>query len=130
MSAVERLSLSGLCPAQSCQRTMSPFFFFSRVNRQLLAERWVRGPARGQRIKGPGFSGPAGTLRLASMGSTRQGASSMEPSQSDVTLLLKRLREGDKGVLHQLVPVVHGELHRLASGYMRYERPNHTLQTT
>lgn len=54
----------------------------------------------------------------------------MEPSQSDVTLLLKRLSEGDKGVLHQLVPVVYGELHRLASSYMRHERPNHTLQTT
>ena len=54
----------------------------------------------------------------------------MEPSQSDVTLLLKRLSEGDKSVLHQLVPVVYGELRRLASSYMRHERPDHTLQTT
>jgi RNA polymerase sigma factor (TIGR02999 family) len=54
----------------------------------------------------------------------------MEPSQSDVTLLLKRLSEGDKSVLHQLIPVVYGELRRLASSYMRHERPDHTLQTT
>jgi RNA polymerase sigma factor (TIGR02999 family) len=54
----------------------------------------------------------------------------MEPSQADVTLLLKRLSEGDQSVLHQLVPVVYAELRRLASGYMRRERPDHTLQTT
>src|SRR5262252_2868383 len=54
----------------------------------------------------------------------------MEPSQVDVTLLLKQLREGNKEVLDQLVPVVYGELRRLASSYMRRERPDHTLQTT
>jgi RNA polymerase sigma factor (TIGR02999 family) len=54
----------------------------------------------------------------------------MEPSQSDVTLLLKQLSVGDKSVLHQLVPIVYGELRRLASSYMRHERPDHTLQTT
>jgi RNA polymerase sigma factor (TIGR02999 family) len=54
----------------------------------------------------------------------------MEPSQSDVTLLLKRLSEGDENVLNQLVPLVYGELRRLASSYMRHERPDHTLQTT
>jgi RNA polymerase sigma factor (TIGR02999 family) len=54
----------------------------------------------------------------------------MEPSQSNVTLLLKRLSEGDTSALHQLIPVVYGELRRLASSYMRHERPDHTLQTT
>jgi RNA polymerase sigma factor (TIGR02999 family) len=54
----------------------------------------------------------------------------MESSPSDVTLLLKRLSQGDKAVLHQLMPVVYGELRRLASSYMRRERPDHTLQTT
>src|SRR5229473_2090322 len=62
--------------------------------------------------------------------STRRSASPMEPLQSDVTLLLKRLSEGDKGALNQLVPLVYGELRRLASSYMRHERPDHTLQTT
>lgn len=54
----------------------------------------------------------------------------MEPAHSDVTLLLKQLSVGDKSVLHQLVPIVYGELRRLASSYMRHERPDHTLQTT
>ncbi len=54
----------------------------------------------------------------------------MEPLQSDVTLLLKRFSEGDKSALNQLVPLVYGELRRLASSYMRHERPDHTLQTT
>jgi len=43
---------------------------------------------------------------------------------------LKQLSVGDKSVLHQLVPIVYGELRRLASSYMRHERPDHTLQTT
>src|SRR2546429_7474458 len=54
----------------------------------------------------------------------------MEPLQSDVTLLLKRFSEGDKSALNQLVPLVYGELRRLASSYMRHERSDHTLQTT
>src|ERR1700687_1408947 len=61
---------------------------------------------------------------------TRRGASYMELSQADVTLLLKQLSAGDKSVLHQLVPVVYGELRRLASSYMRHERPDPLLQTT
>lgn len=54
----------------------------------------------------------------------------MESVQSDVTLWLKQLGEGNKNVLDQLMPAVYQELRRLASGYMRHERPNHTLQTT
>jgi len=54
----------------------------------------------------------------------------MEPSQLDVTLLLKQLSEGNRNVLDDLVPVVYGELRRLAASYMRRERPDHTLQTT
>ena len=54
----------------------------------------------------------------------------MEPSQVDVTLLLKQLSEGNRNVLDDLVPVVYGELRRLAASYMRRERPDHTLQTT
>src|SRR5262252_7230665 len=54
----------------------------------------------------------------------------MEPSQVDVTLLLKQLSEGNRNVLDDLVPVVYGEPRRLAASYMRRERPGHTLQTT
>ena len=41
-----------------------------------------------------------------------------------------RLTDGDRGVLDDLLPVVYGELRRLASSYLRRERPGHTLQPT
>jgi RNA polymerase sigma factor (TIGR02999 family) len=49
---------------------------------------------------------------------------------TDVTALLARAREGDRSALDELVPVVYAELHRIASGYLRQEKPNHTLQPT
>ncbi|HEV7890039.1 MAG TPA: sigma-70 family RNA polymerase sigma factor [Pyrinomonadaceae bacterium] len=52
------------------------------------------------------------------------------PSQQDVTRLLVRLTEGDRGVLDDLLPVVYGELRKLASSYLRRERVGHTLQPT
>ena len=48
----------------------------------------------------------------------------------DVTLLLKRYGEGDHNALSELMPLVYNELRRLASSYLRRERPDHTLQTT
>jgi RNA polymerase sigma-70 factor (ECF subfamily) len=48
----------------------------------------------------------------------------------DVTRLLSRAREGDGSALNELVPLVYAELHRIASGYLRQEKPNHTLQPT
>ncbi len=39
-------------------------------------------------------------------------------------------RGGDRAALDQLVPIVHGELRRLARHYMRGERDDHTLQTS
>jgi len=47
-----------------------------------------------------------------------------------VTAMLKAWRSGDTGALDRLVPLVHAELHRLAEGCMRGERPDHTLQAT
>jgi TolB-like protein/Flp pilus assembly protein TadD len=44
--------------------------------------------------------------------------------------LLLAWREGDQGALDRLVPVIYSELRRLAHGYMRGERPGHSLQTT
>jgi RNA polymerase sigma-70 factor, ECF subfamily len=47
-----------------------------------------------------------------------------------ITALLLAWRAGDDSALHQLVPLVHTELRRLARSYMRRERVGHTLQTT
>jgi len=54
----------------------------------------------------------------------------MDASHGDVTLLLHALRHGDRAAEEELLPLVYGELHRLARRYMRRERPNHTLQPT
>ena len=51
-------------------------------------------------------------------------------SQQEVTRLLVRLTDGDRGVLDELLPVVYGELRKLASSYLRRERVGHTLQPT
>ena len=54
-------------------------------------------------------------------------ARDMQPS---VTSLIRRLRSGDSSALHELMPVVYGELHNVALAYLRQERHNHTLQPT
>src|SRR5215471_15087964 len=46
-----------------------------------------------------------------------------------VTQLLARWRGGDEQALKALVPLVYKELHDLAHGYLRRERPGHTLQS-
>lgn len=48
----------------------------------------------------------------------------------DVTQLLASWSQGDQGALEELMPLVYGELRRLASSYLRRERSNHTLQST
>ncbi len=48
----------------------------------------------------------------------------------DVTRLLNRLQQGDRKAESLLIPLVYDELRRLASVYMRRERPGHTLQST
>lgn len=54
----------------------------------------------------------------------------MSTQSKSVTELLHAWREGDQAALGRLIPIVHDELRRLAEGYMRGERPGHTLQTT
>ncbi|MCX6620913.1 MAG: sigma-70 family RNA polymerase sigma factor [Acidobacteria bacterium] len=55
----------------------------------------------------------------------------MDPSpQHDVTRLLLEWKGGDQAALDALMPLVESELRRLAGGYMRNERPGHTLQPT
>jgi RNA polymerase sigma factor (TIGR02999 family) len=51
-------------------------------------------------------------------------------SSDDITGWLARWNDGDETALQKLVPLVHQELHRLASRYMRGERSGHLLQTT
>ena len=48
----------------------------------------------------------------------------------DATELLHAWSEGDESALHQLMPLVERELHRVARAYMRRERQGHTLQAT
>jgi len=49
---------------------------------------------------------------------------------ADVTQLLVSWSMGNQAALEELTPLVYGELHRLASAYLRRERPDHTLQST
>jgi RNA polymerase sigma factor (TIGR02999 family) len=54
----------------------------------------------------------------------------MDDPNGEVTQLLQRWREGDPEVLDNLIPLVYDQLHAIASGYMRRERDDHTLQPT
>ena len=47
-----------------------------------------------------------------------------------MTGLLRRWEEGDQEALEELMPLVYGELRRLAAHYLRIERSGHTLQPT
>ncbi|HEX8096973.1 MAG TPA: sigma-70 family RNA polymerase sigma factor [Pyrinomonadaceae bacterium] len=47
-----------------------------------------------------------------------------------VTQLLMEWGGGDQAALDKLMPLVYGELRRLANNYLRRERANHTLQPT
>jgi RNA polymerase sigma factor (TIGR02999 family) len=53
-----------------------------------------------------------------------------KPSHKNVTDLLIDWGKGDPEAFETLMPLVYDELHRLASRYLRHERPGHTLQTT
>jgi RNA polymerase sigma-70 factor (ECF subfamily) len=47
-----------------------------------------------------------------------------------VSGLLRAWSDGDRDALDRLTPIVYAELHRLARGYMKRERPGHSLQAT
>jgi RNA polymerase sigma factor (TIGR02999 family) len=51
-------------------------------------------------------------------------------TMSEVTRLLQRVREGDRGALDELMPLVYGELRRIARSFMRRQPAGHTLQPT
>ena len=54
----------------------------------------------------------------------------MEDNSQQITQLLNQWSNGDAEVLDDLMPLVYKELRRQASGYLRRERSNHTLQPT
>lgn len=54
----------------------------------------------------------------------------MKPSPKRITQMLLDWSRGDQQALDKLMPLVYDELRRLASHYLRHERPDHTLQTT
>lgn len=51
-------------------------------------------------------------------------------ASDNVTAWLVKWGQGDQSALEQLTPLVYSELHRLAAGYLRQERGDHTLQAT
>jgi RNA polymerase sigma-70 factor (ECF subfamily) len=51
-------------------------------------------------------------------------------SERTVTVLLQAWRQGDEAALGELMPIIYAQLHKLASSYMRGERPGHTMRPT
>jgi len=51
-------------------------------------------------------------------------------ASDELTNLLLAWKSGDDQVLEQLMPMVYGELHRVANHHLRQERSGHTLQPT
>src|SRR5258707_109585 len=54
----------------------------------------------------------------------------MPSPRDDVTPLLHRWGQGDRGALDELMPLIYKELHKLAKRHMTQQEPGHTLQTT
>jgi RNA polymerase sigma-70 factor, ECF subfamily len=54
----------------------------------------------------------------------------MPQAPGEVTSLLIELHGGSKSAEERLIPLVYGELRRLAASYLRRERGDHTLQPT
>ena len=52
------------------------------------------------------------------------------PTAAEVTSLLVASSQGDEEALNKLLPLVYAELRKLASRYLRKERPDHSLQAT
>jgi RNA polymerase sigma-70 factor, ECF subfamily len=53
-----------------------------------------------------------------------------QPPPGEITRVLAQLKQGNKAAADDLVPLVYPHLRKLASYYMRRERPDHTLQAT
>jgi RNA polymerase sigma factor (TIGR02999 family) len=53
-----------------------------------------------------------------------------ESGQGEITQLLARWEQGESGAVEALAPLVYDQLRAIAEGYLRNERPEHTLQPT
>ena len=53
-----------------------------------------------------------------------------DSNRHDLTELLAAAQAGTPGAVDRLIPLVYEELKQLAAGYLRAERPDHSLQTT
>jgi RNA polymerase sigma-70 factor, ECF subfamily len=49
---------------------------------------------------------------------------------AEVTRLLQRLQGGEQAALEELMPIMYGELRRIARAFMNRQRADHTLQPT
>jgi RNA polymerase sigma factor (TIGR02999 family) len=56
-------------------------------------------------------------------------ARSPQSGVGEISVLLRAWSDGDQTALERLTPIVYQELRRLASRYMRGERPNHSIET-
>jgi hypothetical protein len=52
------------------------------------------------------------------------------PAQGEITQLLSRWEQGEPEALESLAPLVYDQLRAIAAGFLRNERPDHTLQPT
>ena len=59
-----------------------------------------------------------------------QGGLPEMPSTQEVTQVLRELSEGEESAPERLMPLVYDELRKLAAGYLKGERTDHTLQAT
>jgi len=64
------------------------------------------------------------------LSSASDEVSAMSPSPQQISQLLVAWSNGDQAALDQLMPLVYGELRKMARRYMRGQPAGHTLQTT
>ncbi len=70
------------------------------------------------------------TIRSTKLGNpTRQRQRMADAPANSVSLLLSDWRAGNDQALEQLIPLVYGDLRRIAHRHLRQERHNHTLQS-
>jgi hypothetical protein len=69
-------------------------------------------------------------MLLANIGLLPAKSAILMSAPTEIPRLLADWSAGNESALDDLLPLVYDELRRLASGYMRRERPDHLLQTT
>lgn len=72
----------------------------------------------------------AETVELVEEEAAVEAAKVQGATEGEITRLLVEWKAGDGTARERLMPLLYGELHRMAEAYMRGERPGHTLQAT